>query len=318
MSEELLREIEGRVAVAVVHNGGHHTVSFSHSLLALYQLDPRVAWSPPIQVRCGTNGLVEARNSIMAHFLDKTEASWLFMIDDDMGFRPDIIDRLLEAAMTPELRTLVAGSPHGIYIPPVVGALCFGLARDRHMTDLGGYACRPFPTLYDWAMVKHEDGLEEPGFKVRPSYEPNTLTRVAGTGAAALLVHRHAAERVRTVACEGRPEWFERARYASGTIVSEDLSFCYRLNAVNVPIFVHTGVQTSHMKTVWVDEDYFLHDLAARMAAETMGEVTNGRDSRGGETPREAGRDSADSGDDRPKRPFTIAVPGADNASDGG
>lgn len=270
MSDELLREIEGPVHIGIVHNGEHHSVSFAHSLLALYGTDPRVGWSPPVQVRAGTNGLVEARNSIMAHFLDRTDAAWLLMIDDDMGFRLDLLDRLLEAAMRPEVQTTIGGDLY----PPVVGALCFGLMREQVMTDLGGYETRPFPTLYDWKEVEWPDGTREPGFKVRPSYEPNALIRVAGTGAAALLVHRRAAARVRATQCEGRPEWFEHARYKSGTKVSEDLSFCYRLGAAGVPIYVHTGVPTSHMKTVWVDERYYLHDLAARMAAEAMEEVS--------------------------------------------
>lgn len=270
--DDLLRQIEGPVHIAIVHNGEHHAVSFSHSLLALYGNDPRVGWSAPVQVRAGTNGLIEARNSIMAHFLDNTDAAWLLMVDDDMGFRPDLLDRLLEAAMIPGLAVWPEDGDGPV--PPVVGALCFGLKREQAMTDLGGYETRPFPTLYEWAEVEWPDGTREPGFKVRPSYTPNTLTRVAGTGAAALLVHRHAAQRVRATQCEGRPEWFDQVRYLSGTRVSEDLSFCYRLNAAGVPIFVHTGIPTSHMKTVWVDERYYLHDLAARMAAEAMEEVS--------------------------------------------
>jgi len=270
--DDLMRQIEGRVHVGIVHDGGHHTVSFSHSLLALYGIDPRVGWSPPVQVRAGTNGLIEARNSIMAHFLDKTDAAWLLMLDDDMGFRPDLLDRLLDAAMKPGL--VVWPEEGDGPIPPVVGALCFGLRREQEMTETHGYETRPFPTLYEWAEVEWPDGTRELGFKVRTSYTPNTLTRVHGTGAAALLVHRNAAERVRATQCEGRPEWFEHARYASGTKVSEDLSFCYRLGAAGIPIYVHTGVPTSHMKTVWVDERYYLKDLAAHLAAEVMEEVS--------------------------------------------
>jgi hypothetical protein len=271
VSAEQLRQIEGSVHIGIVHGGEHHSVSFAHSLLALYAVESRVGWSPPVQVRAGTNGLIEARNSIMAHFLDRTDAAWLLMIDDDMGFRPDLLDRLLEAAMHSELA--VWPEDGGGPIPPVVGALCFGLRREQAMTETGGYETQPFPTLYDWAEVEWPDGTREPGFKVRPSYTPNALTRVAGTGAAALLVHRHAAARVRATQCDGKPEWFEHARYRSGTKVSEDLSFCYRLNAAGIPIYVHTGVPTSHMKTVWVDERYYLHDVAARLAAEAMEEM---------------------------------------------
>lgn len=254
------------VAVGYVHNGVEVAHSFHASMLGLYAIEPRVGWQPPIQVRCGTNGLVAARNSIMAHFLDKTtEAQWLFMIDTDMGFRPDIVARLLDAAMRREVQ-----NEHGA---PVVGALCFGLAREQASTDTNGYDVQAFPTLYDWKEVEHPDGYREPGFKVRPGYQPDALTQVAGTGAAALLVPRRAAERVREVECGGRPEWFEHARYESGTLVSEDLSFCYRLGKVGVRVFVHTGVRTSHMKAVHVDEATYLEDVMIMTLEEQAKEI---------------------------------------------
>src|SRR5690606_39656368 len=38
----------------------------------------------PLMMRAGTGGLVDARNRIMAHFLDQSEAEWLWMVDTDM------------------------------------------------------------------------------------------------------------------------------------------------------------------------------------------------------------------------------------------
>lgn len=204
---------------------------------------------PPIQLYAGTDGLSRARNSIMAHWLDKTDAEWLFMIDTDMGFPADAIDRLIDAADPTER--------------PVVGALCFGLKREADPAAYGGYATRPFPTIYYWSQVEHSDGMIEPGFAVTPTYLPDTVMRVDGTGAACLLVHRSAAQRVREAA-DGRPEWFDHIRYKSGTTVSEDLSFCYRLGRTGMPVYVHTGVRTVHVKNVWVGEDYYLADRAFR------------------------------------------------------
>lgn len=221
-------------------------------MLDLYAYDAvtnaRVIGHAPIQVRCVTNGLVQARNSLMAHWLDKIEsADWLFMIDTDMGFRPDVIDRLIEAA-DPIDR-------------PVVGALCFGLKRDELDDGYNGYRTQPFPTLYRFG----ETHWGEPGFIVRSDgYPENTLLQVAGTGAACLLVHRSAAALVRETVTGGRPEWFDQIRYQSGTLVSEDLSFCYRLGRAGVPVFVHTGVRTTHAKQVWVGEEYYLQDQLFR------------------------------------------------------
>lgn len=204
---------------------------------------------PPIQLYAGTDGLSRARNSIMAHWLDKTDAEWLFMIDTDMGFPADAVDRLIDAA--------------DVDARPVVGALCFGLKRESDPAAYGGYATRPFPTIYYWGGVEHSDGTHEPGFAVSPTYLPDTVLRVDGTGAACLLVHRSAAQAVREAA-DGKPEWFDHIRYKSGTVVSEDLSFCYRLGNAGIPVYVHTGVKTVHVKSVWVGEEYYLADRAFR------------------------------------------------------
>lgn len=204
---------------------------------------------PPIQLYAGTDGLSRARNSIMAHWLDKTDAEWLFMIDTDMGFPADAVDRLIDAA--------------DVETRPVVGALCFGLKRESDPAAYGGYATRPFPTIYYWGGVEHSDGTHEPGFAVSPTYLPDTVLRVDGTGAACLLVHRSAAQTVREAA-DGKPEWFDHIRYKSGTVVSEDLSFCYRLGNAGIPVYVHTGVKTVHVKNVWVGEEYYLADRAFR------------------------------------------------------
>src|SRR3954451_3931639 len=66
-----------------------------------------------ISQACPSGDPSEARNRVTAHFLDKTETEWLWWVDADMGFEPDTLTRLLDAA-DPDAR-------------PVVGALCFGL-----------------------------------------------------------------------------------------------------------------------------------------------------------------------------------------------
>ncbi|GAA3665163.1 hypothetical protein GCM10022224_031880 [Nonomuraea antimicrobica] len=125
-----------------------------------------------------------------------------------------------------------------------------------------GWKVRPFPTVYDWG----QDPQGTFGFHVRRDYTPNALTQVAGTGATCLLVHRSAAEKVRA---EAGDVWFNPVAFTDGRPVSEDLSFCYRLNRAGIPVFVHTGVPTSHHKQIWVGEDeYRLFEAAYRAAAE--------------------------------------------------
>jgi hypothetical protein len=49
-------------------------------------------------------------------------------------------------------------------------------------------------------------------------------------------------------------------------MVSEDLSFCIRAGAMGFPIYVHTGVKMTHMKTLWLSEnDYFAQIALSQM-----------------------------------------------------
>lgn len=229
----------GDVVQAAYLHPGTVSQSFSDSLMRLVAHDlasrRRVIRSAgPVMFRCGSGGLVEARNKVMAFFLDESEADWLWMIDADMGFAADTVDRLIEAADPVER--------------PVVGALCFGL-REAEPDGMGGFRVRAFPTLYDWGRTPA--GVV--GFHVRREYQPDTVTQVAGTGAACLLVHRSAAEKVRA----DSGTWFDPVAFSDGTPVGEDLSFCYRLNKASIPVFVHTGVKTTHHKQIWLGEDEF-------------------------------------------------------------
>jgi hypothetical protein len=227
------------VTVAYVHSNDV-TYSWHHSMMEMVGWDivnhGRIMAGGYIAMRCGSDGLVEARNKSVRHFLQDKTADWLWWIDTDMGFEPDTIDRLLEAA-DPETR-------------PMVGGLCFSL-RESEPDEMGGWRTVPTPTVFDWANI---DG--QMGFAVRWDYKANTLTQCAGTGSACLLIHRSVFE---AVAEKFGPIWYDRVPNTStGQLVSEDLSFCMRAQAAGVPLFVHTGVRTTHAKTAWVgEEDYW-------------------------------------------------------------
>lgn len=240
---------DGATLVAYLHPNTV-THSFSDSLMRLVAYDAAnggsvIRTGGPLMMRCGTGGLVEARNKVVETFLE-TGHEWLFMIDSDMGFAPDTVARLLDAADPVER--------------PVVGALCFAV-REVIPDGLQGFKVRPMPTIYNWAQLP--DG--EFGFTTQRSYPANTAMKVAGTGAACLLVHRSAIEKAADKHGTGL---FDRVKYASGRPVSEDLSFCYRLGTVGVPIFVHTGVKTSHYKPMWFgEEEFVMFDREFRAAA---------------------------------------------------
>lgn len=230
---------DGLVQCAYLHS---HQVSHSwhESMMRLVAWDAAhdcrlIGTNGPFMIRCDAGGLVESRNLAVTRFLDETPHEWLWFVDTDMGFSPDTVDRLVEVADPVER--------------PVVGALCFGL-REMDYDGLGGRRVMPSPTIFRQA----KDKQGNIGFATDFFYEKDTLMQVAGTGAACLLIHRGALEKMRA---EFQDTWFDQVRYQDRRLVSEDLSFCYRLASIGVPLFVHTGVKTSHHKAFWVtDADY--------------------------------------------------------------
>jgi GT2 family glycosyltransferase len=185
----------------------------------------------PMLLPASVNTLSDRRNDAARTLLD-SDATWLLFVDSDMGFAPDAVDRLLLAA-DPTDR-------------PIVGGLCFGF-QQRDPDGMGGFDMKPFPTLFDF------DGTS---FRIRWDYERDTVTKVDATGCAFLLIHRD-------VLAKFDGTWFDRARLGD-ELLGEDISFCARAGELGFPIHVHTGVRTSHYKSLWLSE---AHYIAARIAA---------------------------------------------------
>lgn len=236
------------VTAAYVH-GDEVSSSWHHAMIELLAYDLanhgrlyRGGW---IAIRAGTDGLIESRNTAAKIFLDERKADWLWWTDADMGFAPDTLERLLEAADPAER--------------PVVGALCFS-QRETQPDEMGGWRTLATPTIFDWATIAGQQG-----FAVRWNYQPDALVRCAGTGMACILVHRSVFERVK--AAHG-PVWYDRVpNTTTGQLISEDLSFCLRVGALGIPVHVHTGVKTSHLKPLWLAEDDYLRQRVADAAA---------------------------------------------------
>lgn len=241
-------QTEAAVVVAYVHSK-HVTYSWHHSMVELIGWDMtnhgRIIRGGYIAMHCGTDGLVEARNKAVLEFLADGRAEWLWWVDTDMGFAPDTVDRLLAAA-DPQER-------------PIVGGLCFS-QREETADGAGGWRCQATPTLFDWTQID-----EQQGFAVRWDYPQDTVTQCAGTGSACLLIHRSVFERI---AEKFGPVWYDRApNPTTGQLFSEDLSLCLRAGALGIPVYVHTGVKTTHMKNVWLaEEDYLAQRGKAREA----------------------------------------------------
>lgn len=186
--------------------------------------------------------LVRARTDIVRDFLT-LDADWLLMIDTDMTFSPDLVDRLVDAAH-PTLR-------------PIVGGLCFAFMADQSR--------RFWPTLF--AYVPGSDALRR-----LTTYPEDSLVPVAATGAAAMIVHRNVLEAMETRFAGPRP-WFAETETAptpeapQGDVLSEDITFCLRAQACGFPVLVHTGIKLGHLKSFEANEDAFLAESAMLVEA---------------------------------------------------
>lgn len=229
------------------------TYSWHQSLTRLRDLDSQLhrRMHPDngggfISIRHGTGGLVAGRNQAVHEFLAEfPDAQWLFWLDTDMGFPADALELLIGAA-DPVQR-------------PIVGALCFSL-RELDPDGAGGWRTQPVPTIYDWIHVPDGDD-EASGYAVRWDYPPDTVTRCHATGSACVLIHRSVLEKIEAKF----GTWYDRVPNPSTSqFLGEDLSFCVRAGALDIPIFVDTRVKTTHSKRVWISEDDYIQYRVVR------------------------------------------------------
>lgn len=190
-----------------------------------------------------SGGIVGNRNASVRDFLDSTDGEYLFLIDTDMGFAADTVDKLVETAEG--TREIVA-----------VGGLAFALKRKPPSGDmLYGEHFNIVPTVYDFF-----DTEQEQGFRPRMEYKRDSVVEASGTGAAVLLLHFSALEEVRR---KYGDTWFdpitlEHGDHGKPRTFGEDLSFSMRLIACGIPLHVHTGVKTTHEKGgIFLDESTY-------------------------------------------------------------
>jgi hypothetical protein len=54
------------------------------------------------------------------------------------------------------------------------------------------------------------------------------------------------------------PPWFSSTIDERGVNVGEDVTFCHRVNALGIPVYVDTGVAVGHQKTYTLTEPMYL------------------------------------------------------------
>jgi GT2 family glycosyltransferase len=146
------------------------------------------------------------------------------MVDTDMVFAADALDRLIARA--------------DMLKRPLLGALCW---------SQNDGAAEPYPTMYD--LTENGDGVL--AFTRPTSWVQGAVRKCSATGAAFLLIHRTALERIRDTSLDPAAPWFrESAVGVPLSLMGEDMTFCLRAAAANIPVHVYTGVQVGHMKPV--------------------------------------------------------------------
>jgi hypothetical protein len=245
---------KGSVRFASICDDEHgFSRSFLLSFLPLLAVDlggEQRIWRGGYSIQGATSsGVVEGRNEVVREFLTSS-AEWLFFVDSDMGFEPDALERLIDAADPVER--------------PIVGGLCFGFGPIGDRLGVGSALIkRPFPTIFD--LREKEDDV---GFQPRWGYVPGAVQQCAATGAALILIHRS----VFTSILEKWGEvWFDRMKHPGAKkLWGEDTSFCMRAGLLGFPVWIHAGVQTSHSKVIMVTQDVFMSELVAQPATEDV------------------------------------------------
>lgn len=183
-----------------------------------------------------------ARNKVTERFLDtrtadgSTVGDWLLWVDADMQWEPDAVEFLMASA-DPIDR-------------PIVGGLCFGMSHDELV-----------PTIYQFAQT--DDGLVT--YRVG-HYERDSLVRCAATGAAFLLIHRTALERMREAKFNEAFPWFQEVQMGARP-VGEDITFCLRAGQLGIPIHVDTRAKIGHHKSALLTEAKYLQQPAPPLSA---------------------------------------------------
>ena len=185
----------------------------------------------PVLVRSGPD-LAMGRGHVVGEFLEHRDGDALLMLDSDMAFTPQTIVDMWQVWG----KLLEQGHQ-------ILGGLAFILGGPKVNTE----HMRP--------NIWMDDPEKGPPFMCQVlNYPRNQLLRVAGTGAACLMIGREVLDKM-------RPNPFAIYNLPDGDRLSEDLSMCRRARDLGFEIHHHTGIKFDHAKTVLVGEDDYLPAL---------------------------------------------------------
>lgn len=223
-----MTESHPTVVLGYVHPG---TVAepFMSSVLRCYARDMRGHQHLRGTAEAHTSIIAYGRNIVVGEFLKAGDADWLWFVDTDIGFPPDALCQLVEAA-DPVERPIIAGLAFVVQY----GHVAANWARwDAERTSL-----LPLARLPD-----------------------AVLSEVDGCGMACTLIHRTVLEAL--LAEHGGRDpgwaWFGHDQVKVGGIrLGEDYTFCLRAQRLGFKIWGHRGPFLDHYKTNRLNVDAFL------------------------------------------------------------
>lgn len=193
---------------------------------------PRIARGVGAYVQLESGPRIAAgRNILVKQFLDHTTCEWMWMLDSDIVFDTQCLDKLLEVA-DPVERPLVAG-------------LYFGGGRSNPIS----------PIMYELVDPTTNEGNP---VKTIKSWPPGSVVKADATGGGCLLAHRSVFDKLREVYPPPH-HWFMESVY-NGMEFGEDWTFFLRTGAQGFPLYIHTGVNIGHAKTFEIREQNYANE----------------------------------------------------------
>lgn len=170
--------------------------------------------------------IAKQRQGIMEAWKDSS-VDWMLWVDSDVVITPQIVADLWAIADKDKA--------------PVISGVYFTFWRPE-----GTSLPTPVPTIF----TRNKNGESIP---VHPLPD-NELIQVPYIGMGLVMMHRSIFEKIDSLF---GGLYFDETMKPGGIYTSEDASFCAKLEAANIPILVHTGIQAQHMKRIGLDVNYY-------------------------------------------------------------
>lgn len=247
MGDEDLTVADLGRAVMLYPHGGKVASLFMDSVEAMQRFDIEKGlglFHSRIRAHSGAN-ICRARNLLVQHFLDETDAEWAWFCDTDMVFSDDAL-----------LRLLVAAKKTGAKI---IGGLCC-------IVNESGL----IPTLF----IDDDDNITKAAY----DFPDEAVVEVAATGTGFLLIHRDVLLDMQAARDGSIWGWFVEGERISQTGTShwmgEDVLFCLNARALGHSVYVDCTTPIGHVKgnrTWWPSDIRKGHGSADLVPAHPQG-----------------------------------------------